>query len=174
MVWAIGIFSPVWSAAMAEENDVAFLDDVLFAFEAHLSLFARRREASRRQEIIPADYFGANEAALYVGVNCAGCFLRVHAALDRPGAHLGLARGEKRSQAHQVIRRLNQAIESRGLEAVRREHFSAFGRLKLGQLRFDAPADGDNGGVGTVHKFCKIVALDSGIEFSDFAVPEIQ
>src|SRR6266403_1537539 len=105
MVWAIGIFSPVWSAAMAEENDVAFLDDVLFAFEAHLRLFARR------QEIIPADYFGANEAALYVGVNCAGCFLRVHAALDRPGAHLGLARSEKRSQAHQMIRGLNQAIE---------------------------------------------------------------
>jgi len=66
---------------MAEENDVAFLDDVLFAFEAHLRLFARRREASRHQEIIPADYFGANEAALYVGVNCAGRFLRVHARL---------------------------------------------------------------------------------------------
>src|SRR3981189_605819 len=96
---------------MAEENDVAFLDDVLLSFETHLRLFARRREASRRQEIIPADYFGATEAALDVGVNCGARLLRVHAALDRPGAHLGFARGEKRSQAHQVIRGLNQAIE---------------------------------------------------------------
>jgi len=33
---------------MPEQNDVAFLDDVLFAFQAHLRLLARRRKASRR------------------------------------------------------------------------------------------------------------------------------
>src|SRR6202521_911832 len=97
MVWAIGIVSPASSTAVPEQNDVAFLDDVLLAFEAHLRLLARRRKASRSQEIFAPNHFGANEAALDVGVNRAGCFLRAHAAFDRTGAHLGLARGEKRS-----------------------------------------------------------------------------
>jgi hypothetical protein len=35
-------------STMPEQNDVAFLDDVLFAFQAHLSLLARCRKASRR------------------------------------------------------------------------------------------------------------------------------
>src|ERR1700680_680684 len=121
MVWAIGIVSPTSSAAVSEQNDVAFLNDVLLAFKAHLRLLARRRKASRSQEILAANHFGANEASLDVGVNRARCFLCAHAALDRPGAHFGLARGEKRSKTHQVVRRLNQAIESRGFEAIRRE-----------------------------------------------------
>src|ERR1700682_6055375 len=102
MVWAIGIVSPASSTAVPEQNDVAFLDDVLLAFEAHLRLLARRRKAPCRQKIVPANHFGADEAALDIGVNRAGCFLRAHAAFDRPGTHLGLARGEKRSQAEQM------------------------------------------------------------------------
>src|SRR5258707_3259419 len=174
MVWVIGIFWTTRSAAMPEQNDVAFLDDVLFAFQAHLRLLARRREAPRLQEIIPANYLGANESAFDVGVNCAGCFLRAHAALDGPCAHFGLSRGKKRSEAEQMIGGLNQAIESRRFQSVSRKHLRAFGRLKLGKFGFDASADRDDGGVRTPYKFCAIAPFDCGVEFSDLPVSKIQ
>src|SRR5258706_2708691 len=103
---------------MPEQNDVAFLDNVFLAFQAHLRILARRREAPRLQEIITANDLGANESAFDVRVNCAGCFLRAHAALDGPCAYFGLSRGKKRSEAKQVVGGLNQAIESRRLQAV--------------------------------------------------------
>src|SRR3984893_19340382 len=98
MVWAIGIVSPTSSAAVSEQNDVAFLNNVLLAFQAHLRLLARRRKASRSQEIFAPNHFGANEASLDVGVDRTGGFLCAHAAFDRPGADLVLSRGTKPRQ----------------------------------------------------------------------------
>src|ERR1700730_12991561 len=96
---------------MPEQNDVAFLNDVFLAFEAHLRLLTCRREASRLEKIVPANYLGANESAFDVRVNRAGCFLRAHAAFDSPCAHFRLSRSKKRSEAEQMISGLNQAIE---------------------------------------------------------------
>src|ERR1700739_1598938 len=85
------------SAAVAEQDDVAFLNDVILPFQAHLGALAGGRHAARGEPIVPADDFGANEAALDVGVDRARGLLRVCAALDGPSANLGLACGEKGS-----------------------------------------------------------------------------
>src|SRR5579863_2586216 len=88
-------------AAVAEQNNVAFLNDVFLPFEAHLRAFARRRKASCSKQIFTAHHFGTNEAALNVRVNRPRRFLRVRAALDGPGANFRFPRGEKRSKAEQ-------------------------------------------------------------------------
>src|ERR1700739_4565158 len=87
------------SAAVAEQDDAAFLNDVILPFQAHLGALAGGRHAARGQQIVPADDFGANEAALNVRVDRARGLLRVRAAFDCPCADFGFARGEKGSQA---------------------------------------------------------------------------
>src|ERR1700761_6403961 len=94
---------PESSARVAERYHVAILHDVLFAFEAHLRLFTRRAEAARGHQVFPVHHFGLDEPALDVAVNCARCFLRVHAALDRPRAAFRLACREKRNQPEQLV-----------------------------------------------------------------------
>ena len=59
---------------MAEENHVAFLDDVVSAFEANLGFFAGGGDAACGEEVVPANDFGADEALFDVAVNFAGGF----------------------------------------------------------------------------------------------------
>ncbi len=73
-------------------HHVAFLHDVLFAFEAEQALLARSRIGASAGEVCVADDLGADEAALDVGVDRAGGLRGARAARDRPGAHLYFAR----------------------------------------------------------------------------------
>ena len=70
------------SGGVAEVDDVAVLDDVFLAFEADLAVFAARRHRSARDERVVGDHFGADEAALDVGVDFAGRLLRRRAARE--------------------------------------------------------------------------------------------
>ena len=62
------------SAAVAEEDNIAFLDDVVFAFEAHLGFFFCGGDAACGEEIFAAYDFRANKAFLDVAVNFTGGF----------------------------------------------------------------------------------------------------
>ena len=55
-----------------EVHDVAVLDDVLLAFEAHLAGFLGADLAAERHEVVVGDGLGADEALLEVGVDDAG------------------------------------------------------------------------------------------------------
>ncbi len=59
-----------------EQNYVAILDDVLFAFEFQLGFFFGRGETAGFDQIFPVHHFGFDEAALDIAVNGAGGFLR--------------------------------------------------------------------------------------------------
>ena len=71
---------------MAEQDDVAFLDDVVAAFEADFALFAGVREASGGEQIFAAHDFGADETFFDVAVDFASGFDGGGAFADGPGA----------------------------------------------------------------------------------------
>ena len=56
----------------AEIDDVAFLHDVVLAFESQQSLFAGGCVSTCTDQIVVADDLGADEPARDVGMNCAG------------------------------------------------------------------------------------------------------
>src|SRR5262249_28788112 len=78
----------------AEVYAVSVLDHVLLPLDAQLSRFAALGLTLERDEIFPAHHFGADEAALDVGVNLAGRTRRQRSARHRPGAAFVLAIGE--------------------------------------------------------------------------------
>src|SRR5262245_30978826 len=57
---------------VAKIYDVAVEDDVLLALEAEFRVVAAARDRSARQQVLVAAHFGADEAALDVGVDLAG------------------------------------------------------------------------------------------------------
>ena len=137
------IVKPLW------RNRITSPSCTMYSFPSRRTC-ARSRATGRlpaASKSVPAHHFGANEAALDVRVNRAGGFLRVHAALDRPGAHFRFARGEKGSQAQQLISGLNQAVEPRRFESVGREHFGGLGGFEFGEFGLDAPANRKHDGV---------------------------
>src|SRR5215813_7331320 len=82
-------------AGMAEEYDVAFLDHVVLAFQANLGFFTGGTEASRRQQIVPANHFGSDESFFDVAVDGAGGSDGVGAFVNGPGADFGFAGGKE-------------------------------------------------------------------------------
>src|SRR5690349_18637389 len=86
---------------MADDEHVAVLDDVLFAFQPQLALVARARVAAQIDHGLPVDDLGADELLLEVGVDGARGLDRRAVHGNGPGAALVLARGEKTHQAEQ-------------------------------------------------------------------------
>src|SRR6266568_1694826 len=99
------------SRGVTEIDDVPVEHDVLLALETQLAVIATRGERPAREQVLVADDFGADEAALNVGVDLAGRALRVGPARDRPGAVFVFPDGEKRDVAEQVVARADHAIE---------------------------------------------------------------
>src|SRR4026207_891170 len=91
-----------WSCREAEVDDVAVLDDVLFAFQAHLAVVAPRGHRSAGDQMIVADDLRANESAGDVAVDLSGRDLRRRMAGNGPGAALVLAHREERDVAEGI------------------------------------------------------------------------
>ena len=127
----------------AEVDDVAVGDDVLLAFEAQQALVAAVGERLELEEVLAGDDFGADEAALDVGVDGAGGLLGVGAAADRPGAHLVLADGEEGDQAEQLVARAQHAVERRLGEAEVAEELLLLGGGEARDLLLDRRRDDD-------------------------------
>src|SRR5262245_30248444 len=161
-------------AGVPEQDDVALLDDVVLALEAYLSFFARGAEAAGGEQVVPADDFGADEAFFNVAVNGPGSFDGVRTLMDGPGPDFGFAGGEKRRQAHQIVGRVDQAVEARLLKAVGGEKLACFFVVHLGQLRFEPAADRDDSGVRTAFERAEPVALDRAFELAGLVVSKIQ
>src|SRR5258707_7179830 len=73
------------SQIKAEMHDVAVLDDVFGAFEAHLAGILGALLAVGRDEILVGDGLGADEAFLEIGMYDAGRLRRLAAPRDGPG-----------------------------------------------------------------------------------------
>src|SRR5215469_7223529 len=96
-----------------EKNNVPFLDDVLLSFEPYLGLFLRRRNTTRRQQVLASHHFRTDEPLLDVAMDLTRGFDGRRTFANRPRPHFQLARGKKRNQPHQVIRGADQPVQSR-------------------------------------------------------------
>src|SRR5947199_10836508 len=102
---------------MAEEDDVAFLDDVVAAFEANFALFAGMCEASGGEQVFAAHNFGADETFFDVAVDFAGGFDGGGASADGPGAGFRVANGEKRDETQKIVGRVDEPYDAKLGEA---------------------------------------------------------
>src|SRR2546427_12099498 len=106
---------------MAEEDDVAFLDDVVAAFEANFALFAGMCEASGGEQVFAAHNFGADETFFDVAVDFAGGFDGGGGSADGPGAGFRAANGGKRGGTQTNGGRLEEPGGARLREGEREE-----------------------------------------------------
>src|SRR5712691_1576369 len=93
-------------------KDVPVGDEVGLAFLADPAAFLGGGFAARFQELIPADDFGADEAARQVRVDGAGGILGVGALTNGPGAAFVFASGEERDQLSQAVRQRRDLTQS--------------------------------------------------------------
>ena len=103
-------FCMVGSDIEEEFDDVAVLDDVFLALQAHLARLARSRVVASRREIVVAHNLRADEAAFEVRVDLASRLWRLCAAADRLGAGFLFARREVADQAQQLVGRRHQTV----------------------------------------------------------------
>src|SRR5580658_4831842 len=82
-------------------HHIALFDDVFLAFQAQLSGLLRACLALEFDEVIVGNYFGANEAALEIGVDDARRLRRRGARMHRPRTHFFGAGSEISLQAQQ-------------------------------------------------------------------------
>src|SRR5438874_2406280 len=85
-----------------EVHDVAFLHQVFLALQAQLAGLARTGFAPAGEVVREGDDFGADEAALEVGMDCPRRLRRGRPEAHRPGAHLLGTGGEESLQTEQV------------------------------------------------------------------------
>ena len=128
----------------AEIDHVAILDDVLLALAAQQSLFLCRRDAAAADHVVEIDRFGADEAALDVGVNFARGLRGLGAVFDGPGAALVLAVGQERDEAEQRVGALDQAVEAGLLNAEVLEEHRAVLTVELGDVLLELGANRQN------------------------------
>ena len=159
---------------MPEQNHIAILHDVLFAFQTHLRLLARRRKAARFEQVFPLHDIRLDKILLDVAMNCARGLLRVHPAFDRPRAAFRLATCEEGNQSEQTIARLDQPVAPGFREAIRLHHFRRFRIIQLRKLRFDLAAERDHRRLRLRRQFFQMIFLDHAINLRRLFIAQIQ
>src|SRR5687767_14458028 len=94
---------PARSDVEPEMHDVGLADDVFLALEAQLARLARTGFPLVRDVVVERDGFGADEAALEVGVDHARGLRRRRPGAHGPGAHFLRAGGEESQEAEQPV-----------------------------------------------------------------------
>src|SRR5882724_11338333 len=142
--------SPVtFSAAVADVDDVAVLDDVLFAFDVELAGFLelhfggvphfRRgfggQAGGGPDQVAVFHHLGADEAAGQVRVNGVCGIDGCASVADGPGAHFVFAAGEKRDVAESFVETTGKNVDGRFRDAQGGQELGMFsGILDLGHL----------------------------------------
>ena len=118
-------------------EDVAFADDVVLALHADLAVRLRGLHRPRRDQLVVADDLGADEPALQVGVDHAGCLRRRGAAPNLPRARFVFTGGEERDEVDRPIARRDHLLQAGLLHAELLEQRPGLIGVHLGRLRFD-------------------------------------
>lgn len=127
-----------------EVDHVAVLDDVLLALAAQQPLFLCRRDAAAADHVVEIDRFGADEAALDVGVDLARGLRGLGAVFDGPSPALVLAVGQERDEAEQRVGALDQAVEAGLLNAELFKEHRAILAVQLGDVLLELGANRQN------------------------------
>ena len=89
----------------AKMNDVAVLDDIVFALKSELAGLFTFRLTAQNNKVIVSNHLGTDKSALDVAMNLPCSFARDGSLSDRPGADLVFARRKKTDQIQQPVRR---------------------------------------------------------------------
>src|SRR5882672_6950346 len=130
-----------FSSTVPKQNHIPLLYHVFLPLQPHLRLLPRRRQTSRRQQIIPPHHFRPYEAFLNVAMNRPRRLHRHRPLANRPSPHFRLSRREKLDQSQQIIRRADQPVQPRLLQSVRCQQFRGFLLIHLGEFRLQPPAN---------------------------------
>ncbi len=120
-------------------------------------------------QCVPRHDFGADEAALNVGVDRAGRLLRARVARNRPRAAFIFTDREERHVAQQVVGGANHAIEPGLRQAQIGHERGRVGGLQLGDLQLDPGADAHRGRGGLARE-----GLESRVRGRGIGEPEIR
>src|SRR5664279_5325685 len=96
----------------AEQQDVAILDDVVLAFDAQFSGFARARFTVTGNVIVVRDRFTGNEATFEVFVDDGGSLWRFGTLGDSPCPRLFRTAGEIGHQPQQIVSGADDPVET--------------------------------------------------------------
>ena len=96
------------------------------------------------QEVAVAQGFGANKAALEVGVNHACALRGLVACMERPSAAFLFAGGKEGAEPEDFVTLANHGVEARFLHAEFLEKFSLVSGFHSGKFFFDLTADHDD------------------------------
>src|SRR5215813_14422359 len=116
----------------SEVDDIALLDNVVLALEAHLPGILRARFAFARKVVGERDHLGTDESPLEVGMDDGGRLRRSRPDAHGPGAHLLGPRSKEGLEPEQTVSRADHPVESRFLET---ELGEELGTLALIELR---------------------------------------
>ena len=93
-------------------HDVAVGNDVILALEPQFAGVARARLAAARHVVVVGNGFSADETALEIAVNDAGCRRRLGAARDGPGARLLRPGGEEGDEIEKAVAGADEPVEA--------------------------------------------------------------
>src|SRR5690606_9216819 len=118
----VRVAGPAWlcsdqSDIETEMQDIAFLDDVILAFQAQPTRFLGTRLATILDEVVIGDGFSTNEATLEVGVDDRSRLRRGCADTDLPGTDFLHPGGEIGLQAEQLVTGADHAVQARLVES---------------------------------------------------------
>src|SRR5690606_24226687 len=111
----------------AEVQHVAFLDDVVLAFQAQAAGFLGALLALEVDEVVIADGFGADESTLEIGMYDAGGLRCGGAGAQLPRTDFLHACGEVGLQAEQLVAGADHPVQARLVEAEVLEELVAVG-----------------------------------------------
>src|SRR4030095_7074960 len=98
-------------------NDVAVLDDVVFALKSEFASLFTLRLTPQNNKVIVSNHLSTDKSTLDVAMNLSGGFARDGSLSDRPGADLVFAGRKKAYQIQQPVRRLDKSLAGRFLDA---------------------------------------------------------
>src|SRR4029450_4624711 len=98
-------------------NDVTVLDDVVFALKSEFASLFTLRLTAQNNKVIVSNHLGTDKSTLDVTMNLSGSFACDGSLSDRPGANLVFARRKKAYQIQQPVRRPDESLAGRFLDA---------------------------------------------------------
>ncbi len=121
----------------AEFDDVAILDDVVFAFDAEFAGFAGFGKGAEGDEILVGDGFCGDESAFEIAVDDAGGLWGFVAGVDSPSASFFFSGGEVGAEAEEGIDGADEGVAAGFCDAEGGEVVALFLFGEVDEVAFD-------------------------------------
>lgn len=121
----------------AKMNDIAVLDDIIFALKSELAGFFTFRLTAQNNKVIVSNHLGTDKTALDVAMNLPCCFARDRSLSDCPRPDLVFAGRKKTYQIQEPVRRPDKSLPGRFLNANLLQECLAIAFIQLRDLHLD-------------------------------------